>query len=94
MDCRRCNEAQKSERGCKRSSIIPDVWSLGDWKFDRCPLKVVSQQSFDFIRAFNFYKAGSYPNPGGWADQPLKLIEAILFIQAEINSAEESKDRK
>ena len=80
LDCRTCTRVQKLERGCIQDSLIPEAWELDDWKFSRCPKKVVTRQSYEFILAYNFYKGGFLPNPGGWMQQPVKFIEAVMLI--------------
>jgi hypothetical protein len=81
----------QKERGCARDSEIPGYWSFGRWKFSRCPLKVVKEESFRYIQAYNFYKDKFFPNPGTWSEQPMKLLEAIQFIQRETNREKEER---
>lgn len=86
LDCRACSKAQKRERGCTKNSVIPNAWELDGWKFSRCPRRIVKQQSFRYIQAYNFYKdGGGWPNPGKWPRQPMKLIEVIELIGQELN---------
>jgi len=89
LDCRTCTPNQKIERGCKKDSPIKDIWQIDDWKFQRCPLKIVTIQSLRYIEAYNFYEKGYLPNTGGWLDQSAKLLKAIKVISNRIN-----KDRK
>jgi len=59
-----------------------------------CPFKIVTSLSANFLRAFNFYKAGFLPNPGGWLDQPAKLLDAFDAIERELNEVEAEKERQ
>lgn len=81
----------QKERGCAQDSEIPGYWSFGRWSFNRCPLKVVKEESFKYIQAYNFYKDGFMPNPGPWSGQPMKLLEAIQFIRREADREKEER---
>lgn len=74
----------KIERGCVEDSPIPDVWQIGEYKFQRCPVKIVDQSVYELIQAYNFYKSGYLPNTGGWLDQSCKFIGSVQFIENEI----------
>ena len=93
LDCRRCTWEQKIEDGCEKESPVQGRWKLDDWEFGRCPLKLVRLQSFEYIRAYNFYKEGYLPNPGGWAEQPVKLIEAIECIEKVVREGEKQEKK-
>ncbi len=80
LDCRSCTSIQKRERGCVRDSLVPGAWELDGWKFSRCPKKVATRWSYEYIQAYNFYKGGFLPNKGGWMEQPVKFIAAVMFI--------------
>jgi len=81
LDCRSCTPTQKRERGCIQDSLIPNTWEVDGWKFSRCPKKVVTRQSYEYILAYNNLERGrGWPNPGEWPKQPMKLIEAVAFI--------------
>jgi hypothetical protein len=89
LDCRRCTSQEKIDNGCQRKSPIPGVWKFGEWEFDRCPKKIVKSQDFEYIRAFNFYKEGFFPNQGGWSEQPIKLLEVFEYIQKVIDDRDD-----
>ena len=91
LDCRRCSEQEKIQNGCVEDSPIPGVWKLYDWEFQRCPLKLITYQSSEFLKAYKFYLKGYLPNPGGWLEQSIIFIKAIEIIEREI---EKIKDRK
>jgi hypothetical protein len=80
---------QKKLRGCTLDSLIPNAWELDGWKFSRCPRKLVTEQSFRYIQAYNFYKEGHLlPNPGTWQQQPIKFIEVVNFIEMVVRELE------
>jgi hypothetical protein len=86
---------EKIERGCERDSPIPGVWEINEeYSFQKCPIKLVTVQSLEYIKAYAFYKSGYLPNPGGWIDQPEKLFEAINVIGIEIMELEEQEKLK
>lgn len=76
----------KLERGCEQDSYIPDKWQIGDHVFQRCPVKEITVDISQYIRAYNFYKDGHLPNAGGWLDQPAKFIDVIELISSEMNA--------
>jgi hypothetical protein len=89
LDCQTCNKTQKRERGCVKDSVIPNAWELDGGKFSRCPKKLITTQSYKYIRAYNFYKeAHLLPNPGIWQEQPLKFIEIVEFIDGVVREGE------
>lgn len=47
----------------------------------KCPLKEVQPGIWNYVEAYNQYKNGFLPNPGGWLDQPAKMLEAINLIE-------------
>lgn len=57
---------------------------------------MVTAQSREYIRAFGFYKDGFLPNPGGWLNQPAKLMDVFLIIDSEIDKMahDEAEKRK
>lgn len=85
LDCQKCTDKQKYERGCEKDSPLPGRWQIGEQMFQRCPLKTVNLSSYKMIQAYNFYKNGYLPNSGGWMDQSAKFIEAIDVIEKEVS---------
>ena len=83
----------KTERGCDKDSPIPGAWKLGEWEFERCPLKIVTNQSLDYIRAYIFFQNGYLPNSGGWLDQSVKFIDAMEVIETEISKIREEAEK-
>lgn len=94
LDCRACSAEQKIENGCEEDSPIPGVWKLDDWMFSRCPLKLITVETRDVIRAYSMMKLGFLPNEGGWLDQPGKLIDAFEILEREVQKAQESQVKK
>jgi hypothetical protein len=64
--------------------VPPGTWELDGDKYSRCPLKLVTRKSYEYINAYNFMEKGFLPNAGGWQNQPAKFIEAVIVIQGVI----------
>lgn len=85
LDCRKCNTDLKLERGCEKESTIPEAWNINGLKLNRCPLKIVKAQSFEYIKFYNFYKDGHLPNKGAILEQPAKFLDAIRIIEKALS---------
>lgn len=83
FDCAACKETQKIEYGCEQDSPVPGKWQLYDVKFQRCPVKMVTPESNLMIYAYNMFRLGYLPSPGGWAEQANKFLEAIQILATE-----------
>lgn len=92
LDCQACSDALKTERGCDEDSPIEGVWKLKDWEFRRCPRKIVTRISIEYLNAYLFYEKGYLPNPGGWLEQPLKFIQVVRIIEREAAKLREDED--
>jgi len=92
MNCRNCLSGKKTQ--CEFEIPGQETWELNGEEYQGCPFKIVTRQSADFIRAFNFYGLGVLPNPGGWLDQPAKMLDAFEVIGKEIRKIEAEKTRK
>lgn len=86
LDCRKCTDRQKIDRGCVKDAV--DVWVIDGEELRRCPIKVVTKQSIEYIRAFNMFEKGYLPNIGGWMNQSVKFLDAIAVIQAAMTEEE------
>lgn len=71
----------KLERGCEKDTLIPNAWDINGTRFSRCPLKIATVQSFEYIEAYNDYQSGFLPNAGGSYNQPAKFRDAIKVIK-------------
>ena len=93
MNCRRCI-SKKDEAPCEYEIPGQEFWEINGEQYNGCPLKIVTVLSANFLRAFNFYKAGFWPNAGGWLDQPAKLLDAFDAIERELHEVETEKERR
>lgn len=47
----------------------------------KCPIKEVTLQSWNYIKGYNFFKNGLFPENTGWLNQGAKFLEAIGLIE-------------
>jgi hypothetical protein len=55
--------------------------------------RIITARSIELIRAFVYYKAGYLPNPGGWMDQPVKLVDTFEIIDSEVRKIQQEKEK-
>jgi len=94
LDCRKCTDDDKIERGCNTDSPIPGYWKFDDFETNRCPAKQITRKSIKLLEAFLYYKQGYLPNAGGWMDQPAKLFEAFEVVEAELDKIRDRKEKE
>ena len=84
FDCTKCTPAMQAENGCEEDSPIPERWELDGETYQRCPVKLVTGQTWLAIRLYGQYKLGFLPVVGAVLDQSALFLQAIEIIQAEI----------
>ena len=90
LDCRKCNQHQREDHGYEKDSPIPKRWSVGEYSFQRCPLRVVTKQSKEYIEAYKLFKMGYLPRGGGWIHESQKFLDAMNVIETEVHKLEHS----
>ena len=95
MNCNKCTDETKGMNGCEKDSFIPKRWTIGEYSFSRCPLKIVDTDMYFFIKAYNFMEKGILPRVGGWMDQSNKFIQGMSIVISEVSkiAKEESHGR-
>ena len=95
LNCQDCPDELRGDRGCEEGSA-PGQWFLDEINqgFDDCPGKYATTQSRFYLDTYFFFKQGHFPNPGGWLDQPMKLLQAIKIISSEVMSVQEYLQKK
>lgn len=78
----------KEINGCDKDSPIPDRWIIRDYRLKRCPMKEVTSEGLEYLRAYKFYKNGVLPAQGGWLNQTNTFIQAVEIIDTEIGKIE------
>jgi len=92
VNCQSCLSGTRVQ--CEFEIPGQETWELNGEEYQGCPFKIVTRQSADFIRAFNFYERGYLPNIGGWLEQPAKMLDAFEIIAKELKKIESEKMRK
>ncbi len=93
LDCRSCSDEAKIKNGCEYDSPIPGAWKVGDYEFQRCPKKIITLQTVEYIRAYNLYEKGILLNPGSWNEQPIKYQEVIRLISYMLSAPDEDQNK-
>jgi hypothetical protein len=86
LDCRKCNTQIKKIRGCDKAGKEVTIEGI---KIDRCPVKLISQETKLLLQAYLFYKNGFLYGDGNIASQSIRYIDTMLFIEQEVKRLEE-----
>ena len=92
MNCRSCLSGKKIQ--CEFEIPGQEIWELNGEQYKGCPFRIVTRQSANFLRAFNFYRQGYLPNSGGWINQSAKMLDAFDAIEKELQAIELERERK
>jgi hypothetical protein len=92
MSCRGCFSGRKL--ACEYDVPGQEMWELRGQQYQGCPFKIVTRQSANFLRAFQFYKQGYLPNEGGWINQSAKMIDAFEVIEKELQEIEWDREKR
>ena len=84
LECRNCPKEQREERGCEFDSPIPGRWEIEGEAYQRCPVRLVSSVSCEYLQAYGIYKNGFLPNGGGWINESAKFIQAMQTIEKQL----------
>lgn len=80
LDCRKCSDDLKVMRGCEEETgciIVDGV------EYKRCPLKIITHQTWEIMRFYGFYEKGILPTSEGLLEQTSKFLDVISFIRRE-----------
>ena len=92
MSCQSCLKGKKTR--CEFEIPGQEAWEINGEQYKGCPFKIVTRQSANFLRAFNFYRQGYLPNQGGWIEQSAKMLDAFEAIEKELQSIEIDTERR
>lgn len=92
LDCRTCTSNLKKARGCLEATPIA-VFDLDGEEYFRCPLRVITRQSAEYIRFFNFFDR-HLPNNGAILDQPGKFLDVVMVIEGARGEMEEEGEKR
>ncbi len=71
-----------------------EEWEVDGDVYRGCPYKIVTRQSVWYVKAYQFFKAGFFPNGKSWLDQSAKLLDAFDVIEKSLEMLEEEKAKK
>ncbi len=91
FDCHNCDDMLKKERGCIENGILP--FYFDDGQIFRCPIKIVTPLSWEYIKAFNFYEKSILPNGKGWLEESNKYLQAMMILKNKFTEASDRKKR-
>lgn len=92
FNCPDCDERLQQERGCFNNGIIPTYYF--EKILYRCPFKVITKMSWEYLRAYNLYQKSILPNGKGWLEESDKLINALMVIENEMALLNEALMKK
>ena len=60
----------------------------------RCPLKLITQESWEYIEAYKFYKMGLLPNGSIYTHESRKYLDAMTILDNEFSRREQEQLKK
>lgn len=94
LNCHECDDRLKEERGCEKDGIVPNYF--GDTVTFRCPLKMITELSWQYVKAYKFYQKNMLPNGVAFNYESNKYLQAMTILDnafSEINK-DNMKKRK
>jgi len=88
LRCEKCSDSQKKFNGCEEDSIIPERWKIREWIWQRCPIKLITEQTHQLVWAYRLFQLGKTPYGRGWLQESNKFMEAMRVIDQEIQRIE------
>ena len=92
FNCHNCDEVLKRERGCEEKGIVP--FHYDNEVIFRCPIKLITPLSWEYLKAFNFYQKSILPNGNNWMNESNKFLEAMMIIENEQNRLINEQEKK
>jgi len=95
MSCPRLKRiADETPAECDDFECNHTLWSFNGEDLVGCPIKMITQQSGEFVRAYRFFKYGLLPRSGGLIDQGMRYVQAMEAIDREVNLIEREAQEK
>lgn len=67
---------------------------IGEERYFRCPLKIITLISWEFVEAFTLYQKSILPNGTGWINESQKYLDAMFVLGSEFKKIENEKIKK
>ena len=92
VNCHKCNGQLKKVRDCEGQGEAREIRGIGLVK--GCPVKALTRSTKLYLEAYKHFRSGHLPYCGGWLNQPIKVTEAIFWIEAEVRRLTEEKQKR
>ena len=92
LDCHKCTEQVKEFRGCYGKPKQPFIFDGKE--LDRCPLKLLTPETYFYISMHNYFEKGFLPYSGTILQQPAKMLDAFNVIDKHKERLEKDAQRK
>ena len=86
FNCNNCSAQDKEVRGCFTKSKAPVMAAGMKGSVNRCPVIDYFEAS-EYLRIYQYWKQGQYPNTGTWAQQPHKLVRIMETIDGIVSES-------
>ena len=88
LNCDECDEKLREERGHDKEGSVP--FMVDGKRVFRCPLTFITNLTWEYIKAYGFYRKSLLPNGNLWTEESERYIEAMMILDNEFNDL---KDR-
>jgi hypothetical protein len=92
LNCSACDETMQKERGCTEDGIVPFL--VGENRYTRCPIKLITRTTWDYIKAYKYHKMGLLPNGISYMNESQKYLDAMTILDNEVARIEEAEMKK
>jgi len=58
------------------------IYEIDDIEYHKCPVQEITDESYEALSLYSFYKNGFLPEAGGVLDQDYRVIQQIRIIDA------------
>jgi hypothetical protein len=93
FDCHECDERLQKERGCVEPGILP-FYIEDDTPLYRCPLSLITEITWDYVRAYALYQKNLLPNGQAWINESQKYLDAMTVLENEVKRIEGEQVKK
>ena len=85
LNCRDCTEILQEARGCNGFKGYEET-EIDGIKVDKCPLKLIDADAWEYLEAYYMFKKGFLPvESGNWLDVGYKFLKIMRFIDNKFN---------
>lgn len=81
LNCHTCTEEDKSYRGCGEKGNA--IWEFNKVRYTQCPIRLVSKQTWMYLKLYPFFVKGLLYANGGLSNQPSKYLDCMDIISLQ-----------